>query len=93
MQKLEQQGRDMDALRQWSDAESQRQCGVAMENRQRQVKDLEVLVKSFPNPFNSNLTAIIGDLNVCVSCSKAAAASCVKTRASLNQAIKEIYAQ
>lgn len=90
-QKLEQQGRDMEAIRQAPDAESKRQCNVATEYRQQQVKDLDNKVKSFPNPFNATLTPIISDLNVCVSCSKTALPSCIKTRAALNSAIGEIY--
>lgn len=92
-QKLEKQGRDMESFRQWSDAESRRQCSTVMEDRQRQVKVLEDKIKSFPNPFNASLTPIITDLNACVSCSKTAMTSCVKTRASINKAIDEIYRQ
>jgi len=91
VQKLEQQGRDMEAIRQAPDAESRRQCGTAMEYRHQQVKDLETKVNGFPNPFNSTLTPIIADLNVCVSCSKTALPSCKKTRAALNEAISEIF--
>lgn len=90
-QKLEQQGRDMEAIRQAPDAESKRQCSNAMEYRQQQVKDLDNKVKSFPNPFNATLTPIIADLNVCVSCSKTALPSCIKTRAALNSAIGDIF--
>lgn len=91
VQKLEQQGRDMEAIRQAPDAESRRQCGVAMEYRQKQVKDLETKVNGFPNPFNSTLTPIVADLNVCVSCARSALPSCKKTRAALNEAISEIF--
>lgn len=90
-QKLENQGRDMDAMRQAVDAESARQCGNAMRERQRQVTELETKVNNFPDSFKSYLTPIIADLNVCVSCSKTATATCIKTRAELNKAIGEMF--
>ena len=90
-QKLEKQGRDMESFRQAIDAESARQCRSVMEERQRQAKELEAKVNNFPNPFNSYLTPIIADLNACVSCSKTAMTSCVKTRAELNKAIEEMF--
>ncbi|MDQ6786245.1 MAG: hypothetical protein M3033_05430 [Acidobacteriota bacterium] len=90
-QKLEKQGRDMEALRQAVDAESARQCHTVMEDRQEQVKNLEAKVSDFPNNFKTRLIPIINDLNVCVSCSKTAMTSCVKTRASLNEAISEMF--
>jgi hypothetical protein len=93
VQKLEQQGRDMEAIRQAPDAESRRQCGVAMEYRQQQIKELETKVSGFPNPFNATLTPIIADLNVCVSCARTALPNCKKTRAALNEAIGEIFSK
>lgn len=91
IQKLEKQGRDIENLRQAADAESRRQCGIAMEDRQRQTSELDERVKKLASPFNAQLSPIIADLNVCVSCAKGAMESCVKTRAAVNQAIKEIY--
>lgn len=93
IQKLEKLGRDMENLRQSSGAESRRQCGLAMENRQKQSSELDTRAKKLPNPFDAQLTPIIADLYACVSCTKGALESCVKTRASVNQAIKEIYRQ
>lgn len=90
-QKLERQGRDMESFRQWTDAESQRQCKVAMEDRQQQIKALEEKIKKFPDPFGAYLAPIIPDLNECVTCSKKAAASCVKARSSINDAIEKMY--
>ena len=93
MQTLEKQGRDLENLRQSADAESRRQCGIAMEDRQRQTGELDERVKKLASPFNAQLSPIIADLNVCVSCAKGAMESCVKTRAAVNQAIKDIYRQ
>ena len=93
-QMLEKQGRQMESYRLASDAESARQCKAVEEDLQRQTKDLEAKIKSFPEPYISSLAPITGDLNVCVSCSKRTAmASCVKARASVNNAIKEIFAR
>lgn len=92
-QRLEKQGRDMEAIRVWSDAESRRQCGALMDARQRETKDLADKIKSFPPPFGASLDAFAADLDKCVSCSKTALASCVKARASINKSIEEIYSQ
>lgn len=93
IQKLEKQGRDVENLRQAADAESRRQCNIAMEDRQRQTNELDARAQQLASPFNAQLSPIIADLNVCVSCAKNAMESCVKTRAAVNQAIKEIYKQ
>ena len=93
MQKLEQQGRDMENLRQGSGAESRRQCEVAMAARQEQIAELSVRAEKLSSPFNTQLTALVPDLNSCVSCAANARESCVKTRAAVNQTIKDVFNQ
>jgi len=90
-QYLERIGRDMDSYRLAQDAESRRTCNALMEDRRREIADLEARIKNLPDNYNVQLTPIIADLNQCVSCSKKAMDSCVKTRASVNKAIKEIF--
>jgi len=90
-QRLERQGRDMDSYRLASGAESLRTCNVLMEDRQREVNDLEANIKNLPDNYNIRLTPVVPDLNECVSCSKKAMSSCVKTRARVNGLIKELY--
>ncbi len=92
-QRLERQGRDMDSYRLASGAESQRTCNVLMEDRQREVNDLEVKIKNLPESYGIRLTPIIPDLNECVSCSKKATGNCVKIRAAINGLIKELFPQ
>ena len=92
-QGLERQGRDMDSYRLSSGAESQRTCNVLMEDRQREVNDLEARIKNLPDTYGIRLAPIIPDLNQCVSCSKKAMSSCVKIRAAVNGLIKELYPQ
>ena len=92
-QRLERQGRNMDSYRLASGAESLRTCNVLMEDRRREVDDLEAKIKNLPASFSIRLTPIIPDLNECVSCSKKAMGSCVKTRAIINMLIKELYPQ
>lgn len=93
-QMLEKQGRQMESYRLGADAESARQCKVVAEDLQRQTTDWEAKVKSFPESFGTHLTPVTSDLKACVSCSKTAAMpACVRARASLNKAIKEIFAQ
>ena len=93
VQRLERQGRNMNSYRLASGAESQRTCNVLMEDRQREVNDLEAKIKNLPDTYSIRLTPIIPDLNECVSCSKKAMSSCVKTRATINGLIKELYPQ
>lgn len=92
-QRLEKQGRQMDSYRLAADAASRRSCKTVEEDLQREVKDLETKINGFPEDFAANLSPFVGDLHVCVSCAPGAAASCVKARASVNEAIRKIYAQ
>jgi len=92
-QMLERQGRDMDSYRLTSDAESQRTCNVLMEDRQREVNNLEAKIKNLSDIYSIRLAPLIPALNECVSCSKKAMSSCVKTRTAINGLIKELYPQ
>ncbi len=92
-QRLERQGRDLDSYRLASGTESQRTCNVLMEDRQREVNDLEAKIKNLPDSYSVRLIPIIPDLNECVSCSKKAMGGCVKTRTAINGLIKELYPQ
>lgn len=91
-QDLEKQGRQMESYRLANDAGSARQCGAVKEDLQGEVRELEIKINNLPGQFNNALKPIVNDLNACVSCSKTTAlASCVKARASINKAIKEIF--
>lgn len=90
-QKLEKQGRDMEIFRQRDNAENARECNAAMEERQKETRDLEARIKNLPENYNNQLTPILADLNECVSCSKRAKESCVKSRAAINEVIKKLY--
>jgi len=92
-QRLEKQGREMDSYRSASGAESMRWCNVLTEDRRREVNDLEAKIKNLPDSFSIRLTSILPDLSECVSCSKKAMSSCVKTRAAINGLIKELFPQ
>lgn len=93
-QTLEKQGRQMESYRLANDAASARACKSVEEDLQRQAKDLETKIKGFPDPFGASLAPVVGDLNLCVSCSKQAAMpACVKARATVNDAIKQMFAQ
>ena len=92
-QRLEKEGRAMDLYRNSAKSASQRECNSVMEDQQKQVKDLNDRIQKLPDPFNTQLTPIIGDLNVCVSCAKDAMESCVKSRATINGAIKQLFPQ
>lgn len=91
-QDIEKRGRQMESYRLAVDTESARQCAAVKENLQREIKDLELKINNFPRPFNDSLKPSVADLNGCVSCSKTTAmASCVKARASINEAIKQMF--
>ena len=92
LQKLEQKGRGMEIFRQANNAANDRECGIAMEEAQKQAADLEARIKNLPETFQPKLLPIVGDAAACASCADATAMdSCKKARASVNQAIKEIY--
>ncbi|MGI8849568.1 MAG: hypothetical protein ACR2HT_05310 [Pyrinomonadaceae bacterium] len=90
-QSLEKLGRNMDAYRLAPDVESRRTCNLLMEDRRREIADLEARIKNLPGTYNDRLTLLLADVNRCVACSKQATESCVKARASINKTIKEIY--
>jgi hypothetical protein len=90
-QKLEQHGRGMEIFRQANDAANDRECGVAMEDAQKQTTDLEARIKNLPENYHARFTPIVSDVTACASCSDKAMDSCKKARAAINQAIKELY--
>jgi len=90
-QKVEQHGRDMQPYRESSGAESARQCNQIIEERRKGLADLEVRVKTLPENYKNKWLPIIAELNECVSCAKKPLDDCKRARASVNQAIKELY--
>jgi division protein CdvB (Snf7/Vps24/ESCRT-III family) len=91
-QKLEQQGRAMEMFRERAgEANNDRECLIALEDGQKQLKDFEARVKVLPENYNAKLSPISVELNQCISCEKKAMEDCKKARAFINQAIKEIY--
>lgn len=90
-QSLEHLGRDMNSYRLAPDAESRRTCSKLMEDRRREITDLETKIKKLPIEYGDRLTSILPDLNQCVDCSTKAMEGCVKSRASINKTIKEIF--
>ena len=90
-QKIEKEGRGMNSYRQSAKPESQRECGIIMADEQKQVQNLADRIAKLPESYSRALTPITGDLNDCVACSKKAVENCVKARAAINQAIKEMY--
>ncbi len=90
---LEKQGRAMDIFRNQNNAENDRECNASMENAQQKIKELETRINVLPDEYKKPLLPIIPDLTECVSCNKKASESCVKARASINHAIKELFPQ
>ena len=90
-QKLDQQGRGMEIFRQAGNAENLRECGAAMADAQKQLKDFEERTGKLPDNYRASLLPISGDLAECVSCERKAMDACRRARASINQAIKQLY--
>lgn len=90
-QSVEKLGRNMDAYRLAPDAASRRTCNTVMEDNRRELADLENRIKNLPVNYVEQLTPLLSDLNQCVSCSKNAIESCVKSRAAINKTIKELF--
>lgn len=90
-QKLEKQGRGMEIYRQANNAENARECSIAMEDGQKQIKDFETRTANLPDNYKSQMILLTADLTACVSCEKKALENCVKARASINKTIKEIF--
>lgn len=83
----------MEMYRTADDSQARRNCAGLSEMRMRDVAELETKIKSLPDNFSARLTPLIADLKPRVSCAKKAIDGCVKTRAELNQMIKETYPQ
>ncbi len=90
---LEKQGRAMDLVRRQNNAANDRECNASMEAAQEKIKGFEIRIAVLPDIYKNQLLPIITDLNQCVSCDKTASESCVKARASINQAIKDLFTQ
>ncbi|MDQ2746306.1 MAG: hypothetical protein M3T96_03495 [Acidobacteriota bacterium] len=90
-QKLEKEGRAMEIYRNSVKAASLRECDTVAADEVKQAQDLAERITKLPNPYQTTLLPVTNDLGDCVSCSKTAMASCVKTRAAVNQAIKQLY--
>jgi hypothetical protein len=90
-QKIEQHGRDLQSYREASGAESARQCNQIVEERRADITDLETRINNLPENYKNKWKLIVAELNECVSCAKKTLNDCKTARASINQAIKELY--
>lgn len=92
-QKLEKQGRGLEIYRNSRKAEALRECQIIGEGIRKEIADLEIRIQKLSDEYRNRLAPFIPDLNECVACSGKASDGCVKARASINKAIKEIYPQ
>lgn len=90
-QKLEKQGRGMEIYRQANNAINDRECQIAADDAQKQLQDFEARANLVADNYKTRLQPLAADLQICVSCADKALESCVKSRAAINQAIKEIF--
>ncbi len=90
-QKIEKDGRALETYRRAGNAASLRECSALMADQQQQVRTLADRIAKLPESSQMPLAPITGDLNECVSCAKTAMESCVKARASINKAIKQMF--
>lgn len=90
LQKLEQQGREMDSLR-GDDPDKLRRCGDLMRARQSEAKALGLRAEALPREqYALLLAAAAGELHLCVSCMSRATAQCDIAHSSLNDVEKEL---
>ena len=92
-QKLEKQGRGLETYRNSRKVEALRECDMIAEDSRKEIADLEIRIQKLSDNYKTRLAPVIPDLNECVACSGKASEGCVKARASINKAIKEIYPQ
>lgn len=90
-QKIERQGREMEIYRRGKDPKNITECAAAMEDGQKQIADFETRTKNLPENLRNQLTPILADIGECISCGKESVNHCVKTRAAINNAIKELF--
>ena len=90
-QKIEKEGRAMESYRYLTKAADVQRCNSIAADEQKQVQELADRITKLPENYKTILTPITDDLNDCVSCTKKAMDSCVKARASINGAIKQLY--
>ena len=90
-QKIENEGRGLETYRNSSAAESLRECNIIMADEQKQIQNLTDRIAKLPEEKSVVLMPITGDLNECVACTKTAMKSCVKARATINDAIKKLF--
>ncbi len=90
-QKIENEGRGLETYRNSSAAASLRECNIIMADEQKQIQSLTDRIAKLPEEKSIILAPITNDLNECVACTKTAMKSCVKARASINDAIKKLY--
>ena len=90
-QRLEQQGRDLQAYRESSGAESLRQCNAILEERRKELADLETRVNNLPEIYKNKFVPVVSEIGECLSCAKKGLDDCKRARASVNALIKELY--
>lgn len=93
LQRLERQGREMEAFR-GEDTDQLRRCGDLMRDHQSEAKALQERAQALPRERCALLlAAAAGELNLCVSCMTRATAQCDIARGSLTEAEKELRAR
>ncbi len=91
--KLEAEGRALDFYRLTPTPRNTELCLKAVEERTPRLEDFEARVAKLPDNYRTKLSPIFSDLNQCIACDKKAMESCKKARATINQAIKELFPQ
>ncbi|MCA1576626.1 MAG: hypothetical protein LC794_04585 [Acidobacteria bacterium] len=86
LKNLEQQGRNMEALRSKDNLDNLRQCGDLMRERQRIADELRTKAESIIQPYTTYLTPAAIEVKLCVSCSSAAMDKCNRARSLLDEA-------
>lgn len=92
-QQLEQEGRDMEIYRQYQSPINTKACAKVLAEKSVKMEEFQKKMDGLAENYKAKLAPIFEDLSKCVACDKKAMDSCRKTRASLNQIIKEVFPQ
>lgn len=90
-QKMEKDGRALDYFRNSYFPYDKKECLKVSAEKSAGLEDFKTRVEKLPAPYREKLSPIYEDLEKCFGCEKKSVESCKKSRAAINQIIKEIY--
>jgi hypothetical protein len=90
-QEVEKDGRALDYLRNSYFPEDKKNCQASSAEKRVSFEDFKTKVEKLPDPYREKLSTLFEDLDKCFNCDKKAVESCKKSRAAINQIIRELF--